>query len=202
MPSELAPGLWHWTALHPRIHIEVSSYLLVPAGVLIDPLPPSGGLDWLAFAGPPRAILLTNRHHYRGSSEIAARFGIPVRCAATGLHEFRHGEAVEPFAFGDILEGGIEAHRVGAICPDETALYAPSHRALAVADGVVRMPSNGPLTFVPDHLIGDDPATVKRELRAAYRRLAELDFDHLLLAHGLPIVGAGRKELRTFASAS
>jgi hypothetical protein len=37
-------------------------------------------------------------------------------------------------------------------------------------------------------------------LRQAYRRLAELDFDHLLLAHGEPFVGNGREALRAFAA--
>jgi hypothetical protein len=46
----------------------------------------------------------------------------------------------------------------------------------------------------------DEPAATKEGLRAAYRRLAdELEFDHLLLAHGDPFVGDGRDALRAFA---
>jgi len=43
-----------------------------------------------------------------------------------------------------------------------------------------------------------DVARVKRGLRAAYRRLLDLPWSHLLLAHGLPRVGDGREALRAF----
>jgi hypothetical protein len=34
------------------------------------------------------------------------------------------------------------------------------------------------------------------------RLAAEVDFDHVLLAHGPPIVGDGRERLRAFAAAA
>ncbi len=43
---EILPGLFHWTAVHPKIRIEVSSYYLPEAGVLLDPLLPAEGLEW------------------------------------------------------------------------------------------------------------------------------------------------------------
>ena len=196
--KEIAPGIWHWTALHPRIKIEVSSYYLPAERVLIDPLAPSGGLDWFAEHGPPTDVLLTNRHHYRSSAEFAERFGVTVHCVREGMHEFTGGELVEPFDFGDELPGGVIAHAVGAICPDETALNIPARDALALADGAVRWESGGPLTFVPDRYM-DEPTRTKEGLRESYRRLAKLDFQHLLLAHGDPFVGTGRETLAAFA---
>jgi hypothetical protein len=44
----------------------------------------------------------------------------------------------------------------------------------------------------------DEPEQTKRGLRDAYRRLVELDFDLLLLAHGEPVVGGGRQALQAF----
>jgi hypothetical protein len=42
----------------------------------------------------------------------------------------------------------------------------------------------------------DDPEKTPAGLRDAYRRLLdELEFDHLLLAHGDPVIGTGREEL-------
>ena len=67
------------------------------------------------------------------------------------------------------------------------------------ADGLVRFGSlEAPIGFVPDFLLGDDPEEVKAGLRDSYRRLLGLDFDHLLLAHGLPVVGDGKEQLRAF----
>jgi hypothetical protein len=196
--EEIVPGLWHWAAPHPRIKIRVHSYYLSAERTLIDPIAPAEGLDWFAAHGPPSQILLTNRHHYRSSAAFVERFDASVRCVRVGLHEFEHGEPVQPFDFGDELPGGIVAHEVDAICPDETALYLRAYRALAIADGAVRWEEGGPLAFVPDSLM-DEPEQTKQGLREAYRRVAELDFDHLLLAHGEPFIGNGREMLRAFA---
>jgi hypothetical protein len=198
-PHEIAPGIWHWVEVHPRIKVPVSSYYLPEERVVIDPLVPSAGLDFFAEHAAPTDVLLTNRHHYRGSAAFAERFGATVRCVREGMHEFTHGEDVEPFDFGDELPGGIVAHRVGAICPDETALHIPAREALALADGAVRMHQTGSLGFVPDFLM-DEPERTKAGLRESYRRLAELAFRHLLLAHGEPIVDEGREALAAFAS--
>lgn len=199
---EIAPGIWHWVEVHPRIKIPVSSYYLPEERVVIDPLAPREGLDFFEEHGAaPTDVLLTNRHHYRSSGEFVERFGATVRCVTQGMHEFTHGERVEPFDFGDELPGGIVAYEVGAICPDETALHVPAREALSLADGAVRMTSTDALGFVPDFLM-DEPERTKEGLRESYRRLAELGFRHLLLAHGDPIVGEGRDALASFASGS
>jgi hypothetical protein len=197
--EEIAPGIWHWTTFHPGIKSDVSSYYLPKERALIDPMAPAGGLDWLAENGPPAHVLLTNRHHYRASDDFVERFGVTVHCVRQGLHEFGRGAPVQPFDFGDELPGAVVAHAVGAICPDETAFHVPARQALAVADGVVRWEAGGPLAFVPDRFM-DEPERTKDGLRESYRRLAELDFRHLLLAHGEPLVGSGREALAAFAA--
>ncbi len=195
--QEVLPGVWHWTAHHPKIHVLVSSYWLDASGVLVDPLvPEQGGLEWFAARPlPPAAIVLSNRHHLRESGRFIERFGCSVHCNRAGLHEFSGGPDVEGFDPGQELPGGLLAEAVGAICPDESALFEPGQRALFIADGIVRggpAGGNGPIGFVPDSLMDDPPAT-KRGLLDAYRRLLEqLDFQHLLLAHGGPVIGDGR----------
>jgi hypothetical protein len=198
---EVLPGVYCWTARHPKIHVEVSSYWLDEHGVLIDPLvPPDVGIDW--FAGrpvKPSAILLSNRHHYRHSGELAQAFGCEVHCNRAGLHEFTHGEAVVGFDIDDELPGGAIACELDAICPDDTALHIPAVRAIALGDGVVRGGPHGQdglLGFVPDGLMDDPPATKQGLLEACARLLERLDFDHLLLAHGGPVIGDGRAQLQ------
>jgi hypothetical protein len=202
---EIAPGLFHWTAFHPNIRHEVCSYFVPESGVVIDPLFPEDGFDgvdaiaWFRAHGRPSAVLLSNRHHYRHSGRLVDEFGISVFASEPGMHEFQPEQNVSPFAFGDRLPGDVIAREVGAICPDETALEIPSVRALALADGVVRWESlDAPLGFVPDYLLGDDPEGVKAGLIESYRRLLDVDFDHLLMAHGAPIVGEGKERLREF----
>jgi glyoxylase-like metal-dependent hydrolase (beta-lactamase superfamily II) len=120
-----------------------------------------------------------------------------VRCVRNGLHELEDRGPVEAFDFDDELPGGVVVYEVDAICPDECALHVPARRALACADGVIRWPDDGPLSFVPNEFM-DDPERTKAGLRDAYRRLLDLDFDRLLLAHGDPIVRGAKDELFAF----
>lgn len=100
---------------------------------------------------------------------------------------------------GDELPGGGAAIEVGVLSPDEMAIHFPGLHAVAVADGVIRH-GDGPLAFVPDELIGADPEAVKAGLRAAFSRIAEEQApEHLLLAHGPPVVGGATEALLAFA---
>jgi hypothetical protein len=195
--EEIAPGLWHWKALRESIGSEVSSYYLLRERVLIDPMIPPEGLGWFDEHGRPEHLLLTNRHHDRDAWELENDFGCTVHCIRNGLHELEGRGAVVSFDFDDVLPGDVVAYEVDAICPDECALHAPAHRALACADGVVRRPADGPLSFVPDELM-DEPERTKARLRDAYRQLLDLEFDRLLLAHGNPIIDGAKDALYAF----
>lgn len=197
--NEVHPGVWHWTVFHERIRQPVHSYLvsLPESTTLIDPMVPEEGIDAVRDRAAPDRIVLTNRHHLRHSERFVEAFGCPVLCHEAGLHEFADGPEVTGFSFGDEVAPGVTALEVGALTPEETALHIPGSGALAVADGVIRYP-DGALGFVPDVLMGDDPGAVKDGLRESYRRLLELDFDNLLMAHGEPVIGEGRRALREF----
>jgi glyoxylase-like metal-dependent hydrolase (beta-lactamase superfamily II) len=195
--QEISPGLWHWTARHDHIGVDVSSYYLEAERVAIDPMLPDEGLEWFESRGAPTDVLMTNRHHDRHAWDLRDAFGSTVHCVRNGAYEIEGRGPFEPFDFGDELPGGAMVYEVDAICPDETALHLPAHNALACADGVVYYGDR--LGFVPDQLM-DEPDETKRRLRAAYTRLLDLDFDTLLLAHGTPLVGGGKQALREFAT--
>jgi glyoxylase-like metal-dependent hydrolase (beta-lactamase superfamily II) len=197
--DEIAPGLWHWTARHPHIDVDVSSYYLEGERVLLDPMIPAEGLDWFEERAAPEHVLLTNRHHDRQAWQIRDRFGSTVHCVRNGIHELDGRGPVEPFDFGDELPGGVVAHEVDAICPDETALHIPSHNALACADGVIHY--GDALGFVPERYM-DDPERTKQGLREAYARLLDLDFDVLLVAHGIPVRGGAKDAMRRFSGSA
>ena len=191
---EIAPGIRHWTARHPKIGIDVSSYWLPELRVLLDPL-----------SVPPQVedvdeIVLSNRHHLRDALPARERFAATIRAPRVGMHEFDEHDPIEPYDFDQPLLGGaITPHQVSPLWPDDSVLHIPSLGALAVADAVVHYDEE--LVFVPDQYM-DDPEAERKSLREGLSRLAEeLEFDHLLLAHGAPIVGEGRERLRRFAAA-
>jgi len=199
---ELLTDIFHWRAEHPDIHVVVDSYYvasLEPA-CLIDPLEPVEGLAWFDGREPPRHVYLTNRLHERHCRTFVDAFGCAVWCHRSGLHEFADSELeVRPYEHGDELPGGIRALEVAIICPEETALHIPlAGGLLSIGDAIMRDSANN-LGFVPDYLIGDDPPAIKRGIRDALLRLCEEQvFDHLLLAHGEPIIGDGKEILRRF----
>jgi hypothetical protein len=72
-----------------------------------------------------------------------------------------------------------------------------SASAIWVADTIVRSPTDpaGRIGWVPDSLM-DDPEETKNGLLKAFSEVLEnYEFEHLLLAHGLPLIGNGRSEL-------
>jgi hypothetical protein len=195
--KEILPGLYHYTAFHERIRMDVSSYYAAEARALIDPMLPEEGLEWFRGEREPQMILLTNRHHYRKSAEFVEAFGCPVLCNEAGLHEFEGGPNVKGFAVGDEVAPGIVVHDMGAICPDDSVLHIHAGQGvLAFADALVRW-GDSAVGVVPDQLM-DDPPKVKEGIRASARRLSELPFDTLLFAHGDPIVGEGKQALLGF----
>jgi hypothetical protein len=193
--QEVIPGVHHWTAKHPSIGVEVSCHFVAASGTLIDPLLPEQGIEWFAER-QPRRIVLSNRHHLRHSVQIAERFDCPILCSENGLHEFEGGPAVEGFAVGDRLADDVGALEMGGICPDDTVLrIEAAEGALLFADSLIH---HGEIGFVSDRLIGDDPAAVRSEIRAKASALLSEDFDHLLFAHGTPLIGGGKEALRAF----
>lgn len=202
VPTEIQPGVLHWTAYHERIKQPVSSYYLAESRTLIDPMLPPDGLDWFGGDGPPppQRIVLTNRHHLRDSARFDAEFGCSIHCNDAGLHEFANGPDVEGFFVGDEVAPGIVAYEMGGICPDDTTLHiAAGDGLLAFADAVIHVGDE--VRFVPDFLM-DDPETVKPAIVAAARRLCELDFDALMFAHGDPLPSGGKQALESFVERS
>ncbi|HLX71531.1 MAG TPA: hypothetical protein VKV04_18110 [Verrucomicrobiae bacterium] len=198
--EEIVPHIFHWTAVHPDIEQEVHSYCVTGLGlvILIDPLVPPEGLDWFRRHARPEHIYLTNRLHYRNSDRFIEAFGVTVWCHSAGLHEFEARQKVRGFEHGQELPRGILALKVDALCPEETAFFIPvGAGALSMGDAVIR--DNDHLEFVPDDLMGDDAEAVKQGLRSAFKELLKRPFEHLLLAHGQPIVKGGKEALRQFA---
>jgi hypothetical protein len=191
--QEITPEIRHWTAVHPNIGWVVSSYWLPGLRVLLDPL------EVPEEVADVDEIVLSNRHHRRSAFEARERFGAVVRVPRVGLHEFE-GDPVEPYDFGEALVGGaVTAYQVTELWPDDAALHIPSLEALAIADTVLN--ENDRLQFMPD-VCFDDATAERRSIREGLARLAEeLQFTHLLLAHGAPLVGDGRDRLREFAAA-
>ena len=191
--QELTDGIRHWSTVHPNLDQDVSSYWLPGLRVLLDPLEVPEEVDSVD------AIVLSNRHHKRSAFEARERFGCRLLVPGAGRQDFDPGDPVELYEFGEpIGPTEIVAHQVTELWPDDGALHIPSLRALAIADTVVNYGDE--LELVPDRLMGDAEEERPAILAGLARLAGELDFDHLLVAHGEPIVGDGRERLHAFAA--
>jgi hypothetical protein len=197
--QEILPGLFHWTTFHRPIGMDVSSYYVAPAGVVIDPKLPEGGIDALRAAGDVEQVVLTTGLHDRDARQVAEAFDCPIRVSFAG--QKRLGGALEtvPYNWGEELAPGVTAIEVDVIAPDDGGLHlAIAEGALHFADAVHRY--GGALSFFSDDLLGDHPQKIKEGIKNRLRALLERDFDHLLFAHGDPLIGGGKAALREFAT--
>jgi hypothetical protein len=191
--EEVIDGVFHWKARHPRIESMVGCHFVADSATAIDPLLPDEGIEWFDDRGVER-IVLSTRHHLRHAPQLAERFDCPILCHESGLHEFEDGPKVEGFAFGDRLANDVVALEMDSISPDDTVLHVESGGgALLFADSLIHYDAVG---FVSGRLIGDEPEEVKRRIRERCDALLTKKFEHLLFAHGDPLLGSGREALR------
>ena len=174
--TQLAPGLWRWTALHPDWkpgdggpdgwEQEVSCvYLEAPDHVvLVDPLVPDEERDRffealdrdVARAGRPVAIVVTCESHGRSAAELRERYDAGV-WAPAGAVGSTQAPVTRPFTAGDELPGGIESLDVGF--SSEVLLWIPAHATLVTGDAILGTPDGG-LRRCPDSWLprGLEPA--------------------------------------------
>jgi hypothetical protein len=186
--DEVIPGIQHWTAKHPNLGVDVSSYLLTDSGTALDPLVEEGERP----EGIERAVL-TVRHHMRSTPDL----GVPVFVHRSGLYEFEGSDIeVHGYDAGDEIVPGVRVLPFGRICADDAVLHiAAGPGALAFGDGIIQYDG---ITHPPDQYIGDDPEAIKADIVEGLVPLLDEDFDVLLFAHGEPVPSGGKQMLRDF----
>ena len=185
---DVAPGLWIWRVEHPdwRPGLDweqhVNSTCVESGGevAVLDALAPPedatevwGRLD----ARPPTLAVVLKPDHVRDVDLLVRRYG----CRAFGPWLYWRTnvpetvlEHVEP---GTVLPGGLVAVYDGR-GRMETPLWLPEQRALVFADALTA-PGG-------DLRVWTSPAHEERAL-PALRKLLELPFEHVIVAHGEPV---------------
>src|SRR6201995_1062015 len=103
--DEIAPGIFHWTAFRESIGMNVHSYFVEPAGIVLDPMVPEDvGLDWWEERGhTPTQVVLTTGLPWRETPEFVPPFGCTVRAASPALERWSDepDRSATPFEDGD-----------------------------------------------------------------------------------------------------
>jgi len=198
--KEIAPGIWTWSVFSQEKKLDFNGHLVASRDgcVLIDP-PPMTADDRrdAERLGPPRSIVITNRHHTRDAAACSALWDAPIlihEADASGLPQgIRIGGT---YRDGDKLAGGLLA----VTLPDqkskgESALLHAESGTLILGDALIGAPA-GSVRMLPDDKFAD-PA----KARAGLGRLLALRFDALLLGDGVSILRGGRAKVEEFLGA-
>lgn len=196
--SEIAPGLWRWTGLHPEWKRDVAcTYVRAPdAIVLVDPLvPPEDTERFLRhldedvrWVQRPMHILLTIFWHTRSAAELAERYGAKLWAPARSALPVRRrtGSTVEPVSPEQDLPASIAALPSGRA--GELVYYLPAHEALVTGDVLL----GGPLRICPESWLGKGGQAAVREALAP---VLDLPLKRVLVSHGEPVLEGGAAAL-------
>jgi glyoxylase-like metal-dependent hydrolase (beta-lactamase superfamily II) len=220
MTSQIAEGLWRWTAPHPEwtpdkdkpggwgrmvgcVYYEPARTSTGPI-VLIEPLEPPEGEERQYFraalerdverSGRPVVIALGNHFHVRDAADLRERLACELTAHPETIARLGIADAV-PFARASWQ--GVDAIPLDSLDLGETAFFIRAHRALVFADAVVGT-GHGRLAVVPQSWAGKGEAAALRyraDFRADLRRLLALEPEIVLPSHGEPVLSRGREAL-------
>lgn len=210
--TEIAPGLWRWTAYHEEWEEEVGSvYCETGDGVvLIDPLVPPEDAErfWAALdrdvrrAGEAVHVLVTVFWHTRDAAAMVERYGARVWAPRRGRRaiERRAGTVTDAYGTGDPLPGGVQA--LASARAAEVVYWIANHRALVPGDvllgegakgGGTRSAGSHGLRLCPESWLPEGKS--REELAASLRPLLELPVERVLVSHGAPVLEQGGRAL-------
>jgi glyoxylase-like metal-dependent hydrolase (beta-lactamase superfamily II) len=178
--EEVAPGVSQWLVRDDRISAWSSAHAVFSdeGTVLVDPLPLAPAA--LAQLGDVTAICITAGTHQRSAWRYRRELGAKVYAPA--LSRQIDEDPDERYGHGDRLPGGLVAtFTPGAGTTQHTFLLERDGGIAFVPDLLTNYPGRR-LAFVAERHLHDP-----EEMRRSVRKLLDLPFTLLCLAHGLPV---------------
>jgi hypothetical protein len=188
--EQLAPGLRRFAVWHEDWEEEVG-WVAVDTDdglVLIDPLDPPAELR------APAHVLYTVYWHGRDGAKLRAgrvwagsRSVKPLANRGIGVTDVAAPDATLP--------AGIQVFQTPRA--SEVVYWLPRQRAVVVGDvllgaGAKPRATEDPLRLCPERWLGKGSHS---DLRASLRPLLDLPVEHVLVSHGEPVVGGGKRAL-------
>lgn len=190
--TQTAPGFYSWSFFNPEVKTGCSSHVFVhdQSLVLIDPnILPEGVEADLKKIGTPVAILLTNGNHSRAALQLKKQLTVPIGAGANAVDELHFIPEI-------IVDSLVQLHGLKPVPlhgggAGEFAFYSEKSKTVVVGDALIN-PENSEFALLPEKYCTD-----AKLLKASLAKLLTLDFDHLLMAHGSPILGSARAQLES-----
>lgn len=171
-------GVLTWQAFSPHHKVELTSSAIVVNGDLyaFDPIPLTEELlVSLEANGHPKAVILTNENHLRGSEDLARRWKVPILVSDAAKLDGASANRIRP---GQETFDGFRMIRLEGGAGGELAFIQPEKRVLILGDALFNLPGHG-FDILPERYCTNRP-----QLISNLRELLNLDFDLLVMAHG------------------
>lgn len=205
---EVVSGVYRATAKLKVIpFVRVSSGMCVLKSengtVLVDPFELSpDDTRTLEQIGKPSAIVLAGKFHVRNIANYRERYGCPI-FAHTAIAQNSDIQADEACKDGDNLPGGLQAIVMQGTAPGETIFLANTDGGCLIAGDALMNIAPGSRIWIqrmistPEGLGTMPKRFMEDATRAAeaYESLLTHQFEHLLVAHGDPIIGGAKAQL-------
>jgi hypothetical protein len=191
--TQVAPSLFLWQAYDPVVKADLFSSAVATAdGIyLVDPISlDPDPLAKLLDLGRVRGVIVANANHWRAAPEFSVRLSIPVLARKESVpvngdvdfREINDGETVNTELCAIAIDGAVLG---------EIALFCQAEGGtLIMGDALINFE---PLGFAPL------PAKYCRnhpQMRQSLRKLFDCKANHILFAHGTPILSGATKRLR------
>jgi hypothetical protein len=187
--EEVVPGVWHWQVHDERIDFVSTAHAVsAPEGtVFIDPVPLAP--EALASLGDVTTVCLTAGTHQRSAWRYRREFGAAVYAPALSKEIDEEPDA--RYGDGDELPGGLRAVFTPGAGTTQHTFILERHGGVAfVPDLLTHLPERG-LRMVQTRYM-HDPAQARRSIR----KLLDLPFSILCLAHGTPMTDDPKSAIR------
>ena len=196
--TELAPGLWRWTAWHPEWEQDVGCLALTAGGdlVLVDPQVPEDDeavwseLDGAIEGANDTDVVLTVFFHDRSAGAIRARWpDVRIHAEAGGIAHIE-GVPTHLYRAGDHLPGGLVAQATPR--EGEAVLWEAVSGSLIVGD--VLLGKEGGLVICPAGWLPEGVA--RHDMATALTPMLDLPLQRILVSHGEPVLAKARTALQ------
>jgi len=190
--DEVSPGIFVWQTYDGKVKADLFSTALdTKKGLyLVDPIPvASNHLAALRANRKAAGIFVTNANHTRAAGEFSKSLSVPIHAHQDlrGTTDFSEATWVQD---GEALSPGLTVIGIDGGPAGESALhYADNGGTIVVGDALINFE---PLGFA---LLPAKYCLDQKLMRQSLAKLLEFAFEHMLFAHGTPILTGARARL-------
>lgn len=192
--THVSPRCVIWQVYDPGVKAELfSTALRLESGVfVVDPIAlRDGARQQLAALGQIETVLITNANHERAAGEFAPEEAIFIP------PELRDVFPKAQLLSEDLSLCELTTVRIDGAAPGEFAFHDPAEGGtLIIGDALINFDPHG-FALLPAKYCAD-----RKQMIRSLRRLLDLEFTRIFLAHGPPIVTRARARLATLLNES